>query len=660
MANWALIIGINNYQRLRSLNFAERDAQLMQEYCQKEKFEKIFYFSDTSPDFLASDGSWQETRPTFANLYSFLTDFFSYPSLEPGDNFWFFFSGHGIRYEDRDYLMPCDGNPRIVEPTAIPVNYITERLRRCGADNVVLFLDACRNDSGKSGLGIGLEEHQGVITISSCAPSEQSYEIEELQQGAFTYVLLESLRIQGAGNCATVERLCNRLQYRVREINNFYHKPVQTPYSAVEPASKYHLILLPKEATARDVAVMREDALEAEAEGDLELAKQLWKRVLVVSPADPKAWSRFEKVLLKIANSGTSSPSEKPVKEGKTKGIVVPKLVPPPPKKSPAVLDNTSKTVANSPTQQLESFPFETITVNNRGEETKHEKGQAKYYLESLGDGVDLAMVAIPGGEFMMGSPEDEEERRDAEGPQHQVKVKPFFMGKYPVTQSQWQAVAKLPKVKLDLKPDPSRFTGKMRPVERVSWYEALEFCARLSRHTGKEYRLPSEAEWEYGCRGGTKTPFHFGETITTKLANYRGTDNEKYAWKGSYGSGPKGEYREETTPVDKFPFANSFGLYDLHGNVWEWCLDPWHENYQDAPGDSRVWDEKIKNDNHSHYISNNIEDLLKDKRRRLVRGGSWSINPRVCRSAYRNFNDADSRNYTFGFRLARSFPRTS
>ena len=170
----------------------------------------------------------------------------------------------------------------------------------------------------------------------------------------------------------------------------------------------------------------------------------------------------------------------------------------PPPKKSPTYQRNKSKTAVTPPTQQLKSFPFETITVNNRGEEINRRQGEAKYYLEKLGDGVNLTMVAIPGGEFLMGSLEDEEERWNTEGPQHQVKVKPFFMGKYPVTQSQWQAVAKLPKVKRDLKPDPSRFKGDMRPVEQVSWYDALEFCGRLSRHTGKEYRLPSEAEWEY------------------------------------------------------------------------------------------------------------------------------------------------------------------
>ncbi|MGF1482382.1 MAG: caspase domain-containing protein, partial [Cyanophyceae cyanobacterium] len=136
--NWALVVGINRYDRLRSLRYAERDAELVRDYLHTEAgFEQVFHFSDNSPDLMAPNGSLQSTRPTYANLWSFLWDFFESPPLRTGDNFWFFFSGHGIRFEDRDYLMPSDGNPRAVDRTGIPLNYVTERLRRCGADNVV-------------------------------------------------------------------------------------------------------------------------------------------------------------------------------------------------------------------------------------------------------------------------------------------------------------------------------------------------------------------------------------------------------------------------------------------------------------------------------------------------------------------------------------------
>jgi formylglycine-generating enzyme required for sulfatase activity len=244
-------------------------------------------------------------------------------------------------------------------------------------------------------------------------------------------------------------------------------------------------------------------------------------------------------------------------------------------------------------------------------------------------------MVAIPGGTFIMGSPSKELKRMDRESPQHPVTVQPFFMGKYQVTQAQWRFVAQLPQVNKKLKPDPSIFKGDNRPVEKVSWYDAVEFCDRLSQYTGRTYRLPSEAEWEYACRAGTTTPFHFGETITTDLANYDGTDGENNEWSGSYGSGPKGVYRKETTEVGSFGVANNFGLYDMHGNVWEWCQDDWHRNYKGALIDGSAW-------------LNNKEDN-NDK---LLRGGSWDNNPDYCRSASRNSHLLDYFYNNIGFRV--------
>ena len=266
----------------------------------------------------------------------------------------------------------------------------------------------------------------------------------------------------------------------------------------------------------------------------------------------------------------------------------------------------------------------------------------AQYFIEDLGDGVGLEMVLIPGGSFLMGSPEDEIGHHESESPQHEVTIKPFCMGKYPVTQEQWKAVAVLPQVNRELNADPSEFKGENRPVEQVSWHDAVEFCDRLSRfvedrlssHTKRPYRLPSEAEWEYACRAGTTTPFHFGETITTDLANYRGTDNEEHKWSGSYGQGSKGIYREETTPVGSFGVANAFGLYDMHAQVWEWCADHWHENYEGAPTDGSAW----------------LDDIDNDKR--LLRGGSWNNNPEFCRSASRSIFVAGNSYNDLGFRV--------
>ena len=289
----------------------------------------------------------------------------------------------------------------------------------------------------------------------------------------------------------------------------------------------------------------------------------------------------------------------------------------------------------------------------------RREKRKAQYFTEALGKRVALDMVLIPSGTFLMGSPQNELERDESESPQHQVTVPSFFMGRYPVTQAQWQAVAAMPEVNSALDLSPSKFKGNQRPVENVSWYDAVEFCDRLSRHTKRPYRLPSEAEWEYACRAspmptsatpgsgearraGTTTPFHFGETILTDLANYDGTDAEDGSWSGSYGQGTKGVYREKTTPVGSFP-ANTFGLYDMHGNVWEWCLDPWHDDYEGAPTDGGAW----------------IDQNAESDAARVLRGGSWDNNPRLCRSATRDGINPANRYYDIGFRVVCSAPRT-
>ena len=280
-----------------------------------------------------------------------------------------------------------------------------------------------------------------------------------------------------------------------------------------------------------------------------------------------------------------------------------------------------------------------TVFVNERGERVRTEEVEVDYYEEPLGEEVEpLKMIAIPAGEFWMGSPESEKGRSGSESPQHLVKVPAFFMGQTQITQGQWRAVASLPQEAMELKPDPSGFKGDELPVEQVSWKECLEFCARLSRYTGRNYRLPSEAEWEYACRaiqnpeqvgGGSSQnpeypPFHFGETLTSEIANYRTSQ--------TYQEEPKGEYREKTTPVKSFP-SNAFGLHDMHGNVWERCLDPWHDNYGGAREDGSVWDGENNNDNRYQNVLNNISVLIQDGRSHVYRGGSWILVPWYCRS---------------------------
>ena len=291
---------------------------------------------------------------------------------------------------------------------------------------------------------------------------------------------------------------------------------------------------------------------------------------------------------------------------------------------SPPIRKKPPEEEKNKSPYQLKTFPFQTAQINNNGTEIQRITKNANYFGEDLGNGVILEMVDIPGGTFKMGSPENEEGYHSSQSPQHEVTVPPFFMGKYPVTQQQWRVVAALPKDKIDLKSDPSYFKGDNLPVECVSWNDAQEFCARLSRMANKTYRLPTEAEWEYACRGGTTTPFYCGETISTDLANYNGNY--------TYGQGQKGQYREKTTEVGIFP-ANPFGLYDMCGNVWEWCEDGWHGNYINAPTDGSAW-------------------TSLSSQHKLLRGGSWNSIPEDCRSAFRFYDNLDNYDYSLGFRV--------
>ena len=240
----------------------------------------------------------------------------------------------------------------------------------------------------------------------------------------------------------------------------------------------------------------------------------------------------------------------------------------------------------------------------------QEKKDPPKDFTNSIG----MKFVWIPPGNFMMGSPKEEKERGDNET-QHKVTLtKGFYMGVYPVTQEQWQEI---------MGKNPSFFQGeKNLPVETVSWEDCQEFVKKLREKDKKAYRLPTESEWEYACRAGTTTPFHFGETISTDQANYNG--------EAVYGNGKKGIYRKKTTPVGSFP-ANAWGLHDMHGNVWQWC--------QDCYGD---------------YPQKDVVDPQGPEKGafHLLRGGSWSSLPLYCRSACRFWDGPGYRGFNFGCRL--------
>jgi formylglycine-generating enzyme required for sulfatase activity len=237
---------------------------------------------------------------------------------------------------------------------------------------------------------------------------------------------------------------------------------------------------------------------------------------------------------------------------------------------------------------------------------TQIQSAKPQTLIEILPGGIKLEMVKIPSGSFLMGSNED-----DSEKPIHQVTLQSFYIGKYPVTQGQWQAV---------MGNNPSHFNKNSKnPVEQISWNNCQEFCQKLSSLTRKKYRLPSEAEWEYACRAGTQTRYSFGND-NLKLENFAWYDKNS-VWK--------------THPVGKKK-PNPWEIYDTHGSVWEWCEDSWHRNYQGAPTDGSAW------------IDSNSQSFM-----RMLRGGSWYNHPLLCSSTARSSNDRDSRINRYGFRLA-------
>ncbi|MGD1851404.1 MAG: SUMF1/EgtB/PvdO family nonheme iron enzyme [Cyanophyceae cyanobacterium] len=281
---------------------------------------------------------------------------------------------------------------------------------------------------------------------------------------------------------------------------------------------------------------------------------------------------------------------------------------------------------------------FKTASVNADGTESW---GMSRGYSQtfSLGE-MNLEMMWIEPGRFDIGSPPPydhvDTRRHPREGPQQSIIfAQGFWMGRYPVTQQQWQWVSEsIEQVGQPLNPAPSQFRGNNnRPVETVSWYDADEFCLRLSSALKQKFKLPSEAQWEYACRAGTRTPFAFGEILTGKLANYDGTKTGDGAIYGN----PNKVFRNETTDVKKFP-ANLWGLHDMHGNVLEWCEDTWpgerkERNYETIPTDGTAW-------------------INSTSKSRVQRGGSWQYHARACRSAMR-LHEVQSRAYSYtGFRV--------
>ena len=590
MTSEAIVIGINGYKHLQHLKYAQHDARAVAKFLKEEAhFDQVYYFAED-----AEPVNGVSMEPTQNNLRRIMETRVTKRGLGDGDNFWFFFSGHGMRHEERDFLMPIDGYAENVAASGISTAQVSEWLRGCGADNVVMVLDACRSGGIKDGKGIGDETKEGcrqtgVISLFSCSPNQYSYELEEHQQGAFTKVLLEGLGVQGG--CATVARLDEYLKRRVPEVvrESLGDRVSQVPYSIAEPINKAHFILMSKYSRPEDLNDLKMDAFRAEKVNNLRLAYQCWLRVNIASGGtDGEAVVEIAKLYPKVSASRTQlskqtiskSPSEVPLGKGGSNPRLQPDRL------------------------RLDLFEFVTCKVNERWKIVDRTAKTAQYFRQDLGKCVGIDMVAIPGGKF------------------RNIQIPEFFMSKTLITQEQWEQVSRLPRIKIELKLNPSQFKGSKHPVEKVNWWMAEEFCERLSIATPQDYQLPAEAQWEYACRSGTITDYYFGDTLSSEVANFD---------------------TSETTEVEKYP-PNDWGLYDMHGNVWEWCADHHSSDFETALKDSNP------------ILSKDLDSV------RVLRGGSWLYDPQYCASSYRDYLSPANigfygRNHV-GFRVACSSPR--
>jgi len=599
----------------------------------------------------------------------------------------FYFSGHGVKDESGKLYLSTratrKNNGRLVKPSAVAASTLHESINESKSQRQVVILDCCFSGAIAKGMSVkddgtvNVKEQlggKGRAILTSSTSTQYSFEQEGSELSIYTQYLVEGIE-KGAADqdndgWISVDELHEYASSKVREA-----APAMTP--EFYPVQEGHKILLAKSpkddpklkyrkeverrinrgkfsiparrllnSLCRQLKIDAEVAAAIEAEVQqpyLEYQRKLEEYESTLVEAMEAESTLSETTLndlrdyqqhLGLRDEDVAAIEERIIGERKIAYEVDPsEYAPQPPmlgeqeskelRKPHRIRSSTnSEGVRNQSPPELGDLGGECVSSDSHTS-----------FTEDLGKGVVLEMVAIPGGTFLMGSPESEPQRDKSESPQHTVTIQPFFMGKFPVTQAHWQAVASFPKVNIDLKPDPSKFKGAKRPVECVSWDDAIEFCARLSKATGREYRLPSEAEWEYACRAGTTTPFHFGETITTDLANYNGNY--------TYSPASKGQYRQQTTDVGRFP-ANAFGLHDMHGNVLDWCQDTWHESYNGAPTDGSAWVDENAN-----------------QKRMILRGGSWDINPRRCRSASRNYINPGNVIGNIGFRVVCEFPRT-
>jgi formylglycine-generating enzyme required for sulfatase activity/uncharacterized caspase-like protein len=496
----------------------------------------------------------------------------------------FYFAGHGIQVGGRNFLVPIGAKierEEDVEFEAVDAGRVLAELAKADNNLNIIVLDACRNNpfarsfrSASQGLAY-MSAPSGTVVAYSTAPGSVASDGAG-RNGLYTEELLKNIRQPGL----RIEDVFKRVRVGVRSKTSGN----QVPWESVSLEGDFYFSSPAVAADSPPVEASKKPVTSAADAAAIEL--EFWNSIKMSSDAED-----FKAYLDRYPNGSFAMLARNKVRTLEA-AARPPSSVSNPPANTAASPSNTQPETSGAGRQEHVDLQTYTETVNRVG----------------------IEMVRVPAGKFLMGSPSSEAGRDNNEGPPHEVSVSSFYMGKYEVTQLQWRAVSVLPKVRIDLPSNPSKFSGDNLPVEQVSWEEAAEFCARLSQATGKTYRLPTEAEWEYAARAMTTGP-------------YAGS-LDAMAWYDSNSGGT-------THPVGtKQP--NGFGLYDMHGNVWEWCMDWYSENYyfqspsSDPPGPS-------------------TGSL------RVVRGGSWIGPARDLRSARRYGSTPGIRRSYLGFRLART-----
>ena len=595
-----------------------------------------------------------------------------FAQLTKEDLILFYFTGHGIKDMTGDFYLTTaqselfeNGRPNA--GTAVEADFLKREIAHSSAAHKVVILDCCFGAAFASGFlamndsGVDVEAHFGgkgwcLLTASTSARYALEQAGEDLS--VYTRYLVEGIKTGGAapeGECfISAQHLHEYVKAQVKAaapmmepaifngqqgydiviakavINNKqrYRKQVQTKAhnGRIGPAGRAVLVQWQQRLnlTSAQAQAIEEETLQPFRERQKHLATyaeavEAEKRVNYPLNAatlqDLKDLQRMLGLRDEDVQAIERQSLEQPVAfcSGSQSRSQIELLVWP------------AQTQFAQP--KYSQLSFETVRVSASGETVETVSGEAATFIEDLGYGRTLEMVRIPGGTFLMGPAAGEEGAGESQMPQREivqreVTVGEFWMGRFAVTRSQWQAAAIQP-ARQHLPPDVTHLKSLNHPIESIFWTDAVAFCQWLSQRTGKSYRLPNPAQWEYACRARTTTAFHFGETITPALANYNGS----YA----YGKGPKGKYRQQTTAVGSFP-ANPFGLHDMHGNVWEWCLDGWPDDDKDISIDGSAW-----------RLSG---------QQKCLRGGSWSYLPTSCRSAYRLDYPFHNRIDDIGFRV--------